>query len=75
MGDADHAHEPVFKKSKWGTNRYTYNPDNPIGLALIIGTVLFAVLVLGTMEHRGTPSEPGPTPSAPTSTSTFTPAP
>ncbi|MFD7976339.1 hypothetical protein [Streptomyces sp. NPDC059071] len=28
--------EPVFKKSAWGTNRYYYNPRNPIGLGLII---------------------------------------
>ncbi|MGW4160294.1 hypothetical protein [Streptomyces sp. NPDC004788] len=73
MGYDGRDHEPVFKKSRWGTNRYTYNPDNPIGLALIIGSVLFAVLMLGTMEHRGKPSEPGPTPSAPTYTFTTAP--
>ncbi|MFI6491365.1 hypothetical protein [Streptomyces sp. NPDC050564] len=35
-------HEPVFVRSKWGTNRYVYNPNNPVGLALIFGSLLFA---------------------------------
>ena len=30
-------HEPVFIRSKWGTNRYVYNPNNPVGLSLIVG--------------------------------------
>ncbi|WP_406330999.1 hypothetical protein [Streptomyces sp. NBC_00203] len=34
--------EPVFVRSKWGTNRYVYNPNNPLGLVLIIGSLLFA---------------------------------
>ncbi|GAA4895968.1 hypothetical protein ACFPM3_16095 [Streptomyces coeruleoprunus] len=38
----DHKNEPVFIRSRWGTRRYVYNPGNPIGLALIIGTLLFA---------------------------------
>ncbi|MEU7582765.1 hypothetical protein AB0B50_34890 [Streptomyces sp. NPDC041068] len=36
------SHEPVFKRSAWGTSRYVYNPGNPIGFALIIAAVLFA---------------------------------
>ncbi|WP_406000266.1 hypothetical protein [Streptomyces sp. NBC_00829] len=24
-------HEPVFIRSTWGTNRYVYNPNNPVG--------------------------------------------
>ncbi|MGW1889911.1 hypothetical protein ACWCP6_06530 [Streptomyces sp. NPDC002004] len=38
----DDGYEPVFRKSRWGTNRYEYNPDNPVGMALIV----LAVLVL-----------------------------
>ncbi|PZG07101.1 hypothetical protein [Nonomuraea aridisoli] len=33
-------HEPVFVRSKWGTNRYVYNPRNPVGAALIVGSLL-----------------------------------
>ncbi|MFF0433613.1 hypothetical protein ACFYU9_15450 [Streptomyces sp. NPDC004327] len=73
MNGDDRDYEPVFKKSKWGTNRYTYNPDNPIGLALIIGSVVLAVVVLGTLDHGGGRPEPGPT--HPTPSYTFTPAP
>ncbi|WP_327429704.1 hypothetical protein [Streptomyces sp. NBC_01236] len=35
--------EPVFVRSKWGTNRYVYNPNNPLGLVLIIGSLLLAL--------------------------------
>ncbi|MEU7278490.1 hypothetical protein AB0A69_06830 [Streptomyces sp. NPDC045431] len=35
-------HEPVFVRSKWGTNRYVYNPRNPVGVALIVLSLLFA---------------------------------
>ncbi|MEU0132740.1 hypothetical protein ABZ172_01680 [Streptomyces sp. NPDC006296] len=45
---ADHGDEPVFIRSNWGTSRYVYNPRNPIGLALIIGTL---VLVGGFFWH------------------------
>jgi hypothetical protein len=38
----DHDAEPVFVRSKWGTSRYVYNPNNPVGMALIIGSLLFA---------------------------------
>ncbi|MFF3290664.1 hypothetical protein [Streptomyces sp. NPDC003023] len=38
----DHDAEPVFVRSKWGTNRYVYNANNPVGMALIIGSLLFA---------------------------------
>ncbi|MFJ3702980.1 MULTISPECIES: hypothetical protein [unclassified Streptomyces] len=44
----DHDDEPVFRRSEWGTTRYVYNPRNPIGLALIIGSLLFAV---GALYH------------------------
>ncbi|WKN18513.1 hypothetical protein NEH83_32580 [Streptomyces sp. JUS-F4] len=34
--------EPIFVRSNWGTSRYVYNPRNPIGMGLIIGSLLFA---------------------------------
>ncbi|MFF4571292.1 hypothetical protein [Streptomyces sp. NPDC001410] len=57
--------EPVFKRSKWGTNRYEYNPQNPLGLALIVLSVAFAVVMLLLMQHHAgpfaRPSDPTPT--------------
>lgn len=50
--------EPVFKKSKWGTSRYVYNPNNPIGLALIVASVGFALVMLVLMENRAGPFAP-----------------
>ncbi|MFF3685364.1 hypothetical protein [Streptomyces sp. NPDC002187] len=50
--------EPVFKKSKWGTNRYEYNPRNPVGLALIIISLAFVVVMLILMENRAGPFAP-----------------
>jgi hypothetical protein len=38
----DHDAEPVFVRSKWGTNRYVYNANNPVGMVLIIASLLFA---------------------------------
>ncbi|MGN9793037.1 hypothetical protein ACTMTU_18320 [Streptomyces sp. OZ13] len=38
----DHDAEPVFVRSKWGTSRYVYNANNPVGMALIIASLLFA---------------------------------
>ncbi|MGW6397315.1 hypothetical protein [Streptomyces sp. NPDC055134] len=32
----------VFVRSTWGTNRYVYNPRNPVGRVLIVGSLLFA---------------------------------
>lgn len=40
----EHDAEPVFVRSKWGTNRHVYNPNNPVGMALIVGSLL---LLLG----------------------------
>jgi len=50
--------EPVFKKSTWGTNRYVYNPNNPIGLALIILSVVFALMMIFLMDERKGPFAP-----------------
>ncbi|MFB7588992.1 hypothetical protein [Streptomyces sp. NPDC056169] len=55
--------EPVFKKSKWGTNRYVYNANNPIGLVLIIATSAFVIVMLVLMENRAGPFAPTPTPT------------
>ncbi|MFF2569909.1 hypothetical protein [Streptomyces sp. NPDC058084] len=66
----DDDHEPVFRKSRWGTNRYTYNPRNPIGLALIVGTLVLTGVMLLLMENRAGPFAPpsGPTWSPPPET-------
>lgn len=56
--------EPVFKKSKWGTSRYVYNARNPIGLALIVATGVFAIVMLVLMENRAGPfAPPAPSPT------------
>ena len=60
--------EPVFKRSPLGTNRYEYNPRNPVGLALIIITVVFVgVMLLLMHNHAGPfayPSDPTPAPTS-----------
>ncbi|MFH8712690.1 hypothetical protein OHB11_33505 [Streptomyces zaomyceticus] len=57
-------HEPVFKKSKWGTNRYVYNADNPIGLTLIIATSVLTIVMLLLMHNRAGPfAPPAPSPT------------
>ncbi|MFD9573381.1 hypothetical protein ACFWBI_26485 [Streptomyces sp. NPDC059982] len=60
--------EPVFKRSKWGANRYYYNPRNPVGLTLIIVSLLLAATVMILMTNRLGPfaptgSTPAPQPS------------
>ncbi|PWK71311.1 hypothetical protein BCL76_104417 [Streptomyces sp. CG 926] len=55
--------EPVFKRSKWGTNRYYYNPANPVGLALIVISLVFVVTMLILMTHRAGPFAPEHTPT------------
>ncbi|MER7173983.1 hypothetical protein [Streptomyces mesophilus] len=50
MRDSDH--EPVLVRSKWGTNRYVYNTSSPVGVALIIGSLLFAGIMLYSL-HAG----------------------
>ncbi|WP_225833233.1 hypothetical protein [Streptomyces sp. NK08204] len=54
--------EPVFKRSKWGTNRYEYNPRNPVGFALIVVAIGFAVVMLLLMHNQAGPfAPPNPT--------------
>ncbi|MEV8588386.1 hypothetical protein AB0424_15765 [Streptomyces sp. NPDC051180] len=62
--------EPVFKKSRWGANRYAYNPANPVGLALIVITVVVVFTVLLLLQNRVGPfaPDPGPTWSPPPTT-------
>ncbi|MFF1506465.1 hypothetical protein [Streptomyces sp. NPDC058326] len=55
--------EPVFKKSKWGTSRYVYNANNPIGLALIFISGGLAVVMVLLMENRAGPFAPPPSPT------------
>ncbi|MFC9705254.1 hypothetical protein ACFTWD_31710 [Streptomyces sp. NPDC056943] len=57
-----HDDEPVFKRSKWGTSRYTYNPRNPVGLALIVISLLFAGTMMILMANRAGPFAPPPDP-------------
>ncbi|MFD7337134.1 hypothetical protein ACFV98_14155 [Streptomyces violascens] len=51
MRDGDD--EPVFRKSRFGTNRYEYNPANPVGRVLIVVTVIgvIAGLVMMGSSH------------------------
>lgn len=55
--------EPIFKRSKWGTNRYHYNPANPIGAALIVITLVFVATMMILMTNRMGPFAPDPTPA------------
>ncbi|MFE1555752.1 hypothetical protein ACFW6V_12330 [Streptomyces sp. NPDC058734] len=55
--------EPVFRRSKWGTNRYHYNPHSPVGLVLIIVTLLFVGTMLILMANRAGPFKPSPAPA------------
>ncbi|MFD7527664.1 hypothetical protein ACFV8E_08610 [Streptomyces sp. NPDC059849] len=61
--------EPVFKKSRLGTNRYEYNPRNPVGFALIVISVLLVGGMLLLMHFRAGPFAH---PSAPAPVSTGT---
>nr|WSX47636.1 hypothetical protein OG409_00770 [Streptomyces sp. NBC_00974] len=58
----DYDREPVFKRSKWGTQRYYYNPRNPIGLTLIIISLLFTGTMMLLMANRAGPFAPEPAP-------------
>lgn len=61
--------EPVFRRSKWGTNHYEYNPRNPVGLALTVLTItVVGVMLLLMHNHAGPfadPPEPSPSPWSP----------
>ncbi|MEV4682306.1 hypothetical protein [Streptomyces kurssanovii] len=53
----DHDAEPVFVRSKWGTNRYVYNANNPVGMALIIASLLFAAGAMYSLHDSSSWSE------------------
>ncbi|MFE3740374.1 hypothetical protein [Streptomyces sp. NPDC059134] len=50
--DRDDA-DRVFIRSKWGAGRYVYNPHNPVGRALIVGSLLFAAGGMFLLYHPG----------------------
>lgn len=54
----DDEYEPVFKKSAWGTNRYVYNSNNPVGIVLIVSSVVFALVMMFLMKEGKGPFEP-----------------
>ncbi len=41
----------IFIRSKWGTSRYVYNPRNPVGRALIVGSLLFVAGGMYLLYH------------------------
>ncbi|MFB6988183.1 hypothetical protein ACFC0C_31590 [Streptomyces sp. NPDC056178] len=45
--------ERIFIRSKWGTNRYVYNPGHPVGRALIVGSLLFGLGGMYLLYHPG----------------------
>lgn len=51
--------EPVFKKQKWGNPRYAYNPRNPVGMFLIVASLVVGVVVLVSMTSKS-PTESKP---------------
>ncbi|WP_031087323.1 hypothetical protein [Streptomyces sp. NRRL WC-3549] len=51
MTDNSDDADRVFVRSKWGTNRYVYNPRNPVGRALIAGSLLFAAGSMYVLYH------------------------
>lgn len=61
--------EPVFKRTRWGTNHYELNPGNPIGLVLIVVILVLLVVMaylmgnhigpFGYPKHAPTPTEQG----------------
>lgn len=44
--------------SKWGTNHYSYDPRNPVGLALVIITLLFVGTTMTLIANRVGPFKP-----------------
>ncbi|MDI3420353.1 hypothetical protein [Streptomyces luteolus] len=48
----------MFKKSPWGTSRYVYNLNNPVGLFLALASLVFAGVMVVLMETDSGPFEP-----------------
>ncbi|MER5727225.1 hypothetical protein ABT084_02515 [Streptomyces sp. NPDC002138] len=59
--------EPVFKRSRWGTNHYYANPRNSVGRVLIVLALLLTGTMLVLMANRAGPFAPEPTPEPTTS--------
>ncbi|MGA4538460.1 hypothetical protein ACPA54_00530 [Uniformispora flossi] len=51
--------EPVFKKQKWGNPRYVYNPRNPVGMFLIVVSLVVVVVGLVSLSNKS-PTESKP---------------
>lgn len=47
--------EPIFKKQRWGNPRYTYNPRNPVGMFLIVFSLVVGVVMLVSLSHKSPP--------------------
>ncbi|MFI2431089.1 hypothetical protein [Streptomyces sp. NPDC018693] len=60
--------EPVFRRSRWGTSNYQYNPRHPVGCALTVITVIVGGVVFLLLYNRAgpyaPPAEPTPVPSS-----------
>ncbi|MDT0381329.1 hypothetical protein RM572_21460 [Streptomyces sp. DSM 42041] len=52
MTHDDDDHEPVFVRSRWGTNHYTYNPGNPVGVVLIVASLVAVAGFVLVMQNR-----------------------
>ncbi|MCC3774959.1 hypothetical protein [Streptomyces sp. UNOB3_S3] len=53
MTDGSDDTDRIFVRSRLGPNRYVYNPENPVGLALIVGSLLFAIGGMYLVHHPG----------------------
>ncbi|MEV8001381.1 hypothetical protein AB0P10_01750 [Streptomyces parvus] len=57
MSKGQDGDEPIFIRSNWGTSRYVYNPRNPVGAGLIIGSLLFAAIFMYSLHASSSWSE------------------
>ncbi|MFD4594704.1 hypothetical protein [Streptomyces rubiginosohelvolus] len=57
MSKGQDGDEPIFIRSNWGTSRYVYNPRNPVGMGLIIGSLLFAAVAMYSLRASSSWSE------------------
>ncbi|MFF9839979.1 hypothetical protein [Streptomyces sp. NPDC013740] len=53
----DDDHEPVFRRSRYGW-RYEYNPRNPVGMFLIIASLVVVGVMMALMANRAGPFAP-----------------
>lgn len=57
MSKGQDGDEPILIRSNWGTSRYVYNPRNPVGMGLIIGSLLFAAIAMYSLRASSSWSE------------------